>query len=223
MRAFGMQLSCAVVLVAMGSGGALAMSDAPAPDAGEVAKPRLYAAYQDDVLVARFPERLLDRGQFASMTELVDSLLRLMPALTRYHRPDSQPAVLRVARAQIHEKMCGGNPCSMRAWYLPDEGIYLEDNLHPETDLFDRSVLFHELVHYLQELNGEGAALDPCNRWYQREVQAYGLQNHYLALTGHSARVTHPGYPCRDAQQADSGASTSARGFREDGSQALAH
>jgi hypothetical protein len=223
MRAFGMQLSCAVVLAVMGSAGALAMSDAPAPDAGAAAKPGLYAAYQDDALIARSPERFVDRRQFASMTELVDSLLRLMPALTRYHRPDLQPAVVRVARAQIQERMCGGNACSMRAWYLPDEGIYLEDNLHPETDLFDRSVLFHELVHYLQELNGEGAALDACNRWYQREIQAYGLQNHYLALSGHNARVTHPGYPCRDSQQADDGASTAERSFREDGSQALAH
>jgi hypothetical protein len=219
MRAFGMQLSCAVILVVVGSGGALAMSDAPS---GEVPARGLYA-YQDDVLVARFPERLLDRGQFASMTELVDSLLRLMPALTRYRVPDSQPPVLRVARAQIEDRMCGGKACSMRAWFLPDEGIYLEDTLHPETDLFDRSVLFHELVHYLQELNAEGAELDACNRWYQREVQAYGLQNHYLALTGSGTRVTHPGYPCRGPQQADSGAPPEARGFREDSNEALAH
>jgi hypothetical protein len=42
-------------------------------------------------------------------------------------------------------------------------------------------------------------------------------------LTGHSARVTHPGYPCRDSQQVDRGSPSPARGFREDGSQALAH
>jgi hypothetical protein len=223
MRAFGMQLSSVMVLAVVGSAGTFAQSDALAAGAGGMAPPRLHAAYEDDALIARFPERLLDRGQFQSMTELVDSLLRLMPALTRYHKPDSQPAVLRVARAQIEERMCSGNACSMRAWYLPDEGIYLEDSLHPETDLFDRSVLFHELVHYLQEINGEGAELDACNRWYQREVQAYGLQNHYLALTGHGARVTHPGYPCRGSQQADTGTSAPARGFREDGGQALAH
>jgi hypothetical protein len=217
MRAFGMQLS--LILAVLGSGGALAMSDMPP---GAAPTPGLYA-YQDDALLARSPERLLDRGQFASMTELVDSLLRLMPALTRYHTPASQPQVFRVARAQIAERMCGGTACNMRAWFLPEEGVYLEDTLHPETDLFDRSVLFHELVHYLQELNGVGAELDECNRWYQREVQAYGLQNYYLSLTGHSARVTHPGYPCRGSQQADGGASPDARGFREDSSQALAH
>lgn len=222
MRAFGMQLSSVTVLAVVSSAGALAMPDAHEPHAGEVARPGLYAAYEEDAPVAR-SGRLLDRGQFESMTELVDSLLRLMPALSPYHRPDSQPPVFRVTRTQIEERMCGGNACPMRAWYLPDEGIYLEDNLHPETDLFDRSVLFHELVHYLQELNAEGATLDACNRWFQREVEAYGLQNHYLALSGNAARVTHPGYPCRDSQQAGSGTSAPVRGFREDGSQALAH
>jgi hypothetical protein len=223
MRAFGMQLSCAVVLAAMSSGGVLAMPGAPAHDAGHAAKPSLHAAYQDDSLIARSTERMLGRGEFASMPELVDSLLRLMPTLTRYHQPDSQPPVFRVTRAQIEAQMCGGQPCAMRAWYLPGEGIYLEDTLHPESDLFDRSVLFHELVHYLQELNAEGEALDACNRWYQREVQAYGLQNRYLGLTGSSARVSHPGYPCRDARQATTGAAPlGARGVSEDGSQALA-
>jgi hypothetical protein len=223
MRAFGMQLSCAMILAVAGSGSAVAMPDAPEPDAGEVAKPALYAAYQEDAPIARSLRRVLYRGQFESMTELVDSLLGLIPALTQYRKPDSQPPVLRVTRAQIEEKMCGGSACPMRAWYLPDEGIFLEDNLHPETDLFDRSVLFHELVHYLQELNAEGAALDACNRWFRREIEAYGLQNQYLALTGNGARVTHPGYPCRDSRQVERGTSATERGFREDGSQALAH
>jgi hypothetical protein len=222
MRAFGMQLSFAMVLAVVGSGSVLAMPDAPEPDAGEMAKPPLHAAYQEDAPVAR-AFAFLDRTRFESMSELVDSLLRLIPALTQYHKPDSQPLVFRVTRAQIEERMCGGIACAMRAWYVPDEGIYLEDNLHPETDLFDRSVLFHELVHYLQELNAEGAALDACNRWYQREIQAYGLQNHYLALTGSGARVTHPGYPCRGTQQVDGGAPDAQRGFRDDGSQALTH
>jgi len=217
MNPFGLQLFSVTFLAALSSGVALAMPDVPPPDAGEVPKPAWYAAYQEVPGAAGSHERLLDRGQFESMTEVVDSLLRLMPALTQYHKPASQPRVFRVTRAQIEKEMCGGRACTMRAWYLPDEGIYLEDNLHPETDLFDRSVLFHELVHYLQELNPEDAALDMCNRWFQREIQAYGLQNQYLALSGNAARVTHPGYPCRDWNQA----SPTGRGVREDGSQAL--
>lgn len=223
MNPFGLRLFSVTILAALGSGVAIAMPDVAPPDADEVPKPAWYAAYQEGTRAAGSHERLLDRGPFESMTELVDSLLRLMPALTQYHKPDSQPPVFRVTRAQIEKKMCGGRACTMRAWYLPDEGIYLEDSLHPETDPFDRSVLFHELVHYLQELNAEDAALDACNRWFQREIQAYGLQNQYLALTGNGARVTHPGYPCRDWNQVDSGASPTGRGVGEDGSQALEH
>ena len=186
------QVSSAIVLVALSSG--LAAADACEP--GELAYP---AAYQEELLAARSGEHPVERGQFESLPELVESLLGLIPALTQYHHPDSQPPVTRVTRAQIEDTMCGGAACAMRAWYLPEHGIYLEDNLHPETDLFDRSVLLHELVHYLQELHGEGAELDACNRWYQREVQAYALQNRYLALAGSQLRVTHPAYPCQDA------------------------
>ena len=226
MRAFGMQLSCAVVLAAMSSGGVLAMPGAPAHDAGHAAKPSLHAAYQDDSLIARSTERMLGRGEFASMPEPASLMPHSRPALTSLTSSlvsVFKPPVVRDTLAQIEAQMCGGQPCAMRAWYLPGEGIYLEDTLHPESDLFDRSVLFHELVHYLQELNAEGEALDACNRWYQREVQAYGLQNRYLGLTGSSARVSHPGYPCRDARQATTGAAPlGARGVSEDGSQALA-
>jgi hypothetical protein len=217
-----MRLSLVIALTALDCGGALATPDALVQGAREATQAPLHAAYQEDVPIAR-SVAFLDRTRFESMGELVDSLLSLIPKLTQYRKPDSRPLILRVTRAQIEEKMCGGQTCAMRAWYIPDEGIYLEDNLHPETDLFDRSVLFHELVHYLQELNAEGAALDACNRWYQREIQAYGLQNHYLALTGNGVRVTHPGYPCRDAQRSAGGQAPGQRSFGEDASQALAH
>lgn len=192
------QFSPAIVLVVLGSGLAAA-----SPDDGEPAR---NAAYQEGLLASRSGEHPVALDQFASLPDLVDSLLRLIPALTQYHYPESQPQVFRVTRAQIQDTMCGGAACPMRAWYLPEQGIYLEDNLHPESDLFDRSVLLHELVHYLQELNGEGAHLDACNRWFQREVQAYGLQNRYLGLAGCRSRVAHPAYPCRDASMVRSGA-----------------
>jgi hypothetical protein len=219
MGAIGVRLSLVIALSVLS--GAVCVSNAAGQDAAEAAQPPLHAAYQEGVPVAR-SLAFLDRTSFDSMDELVDSLLNLMPTLTRYRKPDSQPPIQRVTRAQIEESMCGGRACAMRAWYIPDEGIYLEDSLHPETDLFDRSVLFHELIHYLQDLNANGDGLDACNRWYQREIEAYGLQNHYLALLGNGVRVTHPGYPCRDAQRAAGGAAQAQEGVGEEGSHALA-
>ena len=62
----------------------------------------------------------------------------------------------------------------------------MDDRLSPETDLVHRSILLHELVHYLQEINGAGASMDECDRWLYREREAYRLQNQYLGLIGNS-------------------------------------
>jgi hypothetical protein len=187
------QYCSAIVLFAVSSG-----LTAASPADSEMHAPAYPAAYEEKLLAARSYEHPIERRDFEALPDLVDDLLGLLHALTRYHQPDAQPSVFRVTRAEIEDRMCGGAACPVRAWYLPEQGIYLEDNLHPETDLFDRSVLLHELVHYLQELHGEGAELDACNRWYQREVQAYALQNRYLALAGSQLRVNQPAYPCRE-------------------------
>jgi len=75
------------------------------------------------------------------------------------------------------------------ATYQPGEGIFLNERLKPETNLFDRSVLLHELVHYVQELNHERGDSRPCERWYYREIEAYAIQKSFLVMVGSSYRV----------------------------------
>jgi predicted HD phosphohydrolase len=79
--------------------------------------------------------------------------------------------------------------CGVLATYQPGEGIFLDERLKPETNLFDRSVLLHELVHYVQELNHERGDAKPCERWYHREVEAYAIQKTFLMLVGSPVRV----------------------------------
>ena len=122
----------------------------------------------------------VDFNEIKSMAKLMDSLLDAIARLSTYEKPATLPAVTRMRRAEIERTICRG-PCSVKAWYLPEEGIFLDAELAPETSLIDRSILLHELVHYLQELNGEGAELDACQRWLHREREAYALQNQYLA------------------------------------------
>jgi hypothetical protein len=127
--------------------------------------------------------RLIDRNEIDSMPELVDSLLDTIVRLSSYAKPADRPAVHKVSRAEIESTICRG-PCAVKAWHMPGEGIFLDDSLTPESDLVDRSILLHELVHFLQELNGEGTPADECARWLHREREAYELQNQYLALVG---------------------------------------
>jgi hypothetical protein len=126
---------------------------------------------------------LIDRGDIESMPQLVDSLLQTIIGLTHYRKPGATLRVTKVSRAQIERTICN-EPCAVKAWYLPEEGIFLDESLTPETNLIHRSILFHELVHWVQDVNGEAASLDPCHRWLQREQQAYELQYRYLALIG---------------------------------------
>ena len=76
------------------------------------------------------------------------------------------------------------------------EGIILDESLHPETNMFDRSILLHELVHYIQDMSGYYGNADACNRWFHRELNAYEIQNRYLGAIGHPSRVAYAGNNC---------------------------
>jgi len=125
----------------------------------------------------------IDRGTIESMPQLLDSLLDTITQLSSFQRPATPPRVTRVSRAEIEHSICSG-PCMVKAWFLPDEGLFFDESLTPESNLIHRSILLHELVHFVQEANGAGARLDACHRWVQREQQAYELQAQYLALVG---------------------------------------
>ena len=130
--------------------------------------------------------RVIDSSQIDSMPDLVDSLLDTIAKLSNYTKPNVAPRISKVARAEIERTICSG-PCWVKAWHVPGRGIFLDDSLKPESDLVHRSILLHELVHYLQEVNAEGASMDECDRWLHREREAYGVQNQYLALVGNGS------------------------------------
>ncbi|WP_185819425.1 hypothetical protein, partial [Campylobacter coli] len=77
---------------------------------------------------------------------------------------------------------CGeaATKCGVSAMYEPTRGIVFSEELEPEKNLFHRSILLHEMVHYMQELGHSMAAAATCERWYQRELEAYAIQKLYL-------------------------------------------
>ena len=123
-----------------------------------------------------------------SEAELMPALVSALDQLSKYHRLVAVPEVIRVPHARIEEMVCKAK-CAALAAYRPGEGIYLDDNLKPETDLFARSILLHELVHYVQDMNGEHEDMRPCMRWYQREQEAYAIQKVFLGMSGSPTRV----------------------------------
>jgi len=119
---------------------------------------------------------------------LVSSLLSAIDQLSKYPRPAFAPEIFHVSQERLQELACIST-CGVKATYQPGEGIFLDERLKPETSLFDRSVLLHELVHYVQELNHERGDARPCERWYYREIEAYAIQKTFLMLVGSPVRV----------------------------------
>jgi len=136
---------------------------------------------------AEFDKYLGDTSPLTE-AELVPALLSAIDQLSKYPRPAFAPEIFRVPHERLEELACT-RQCGVLATYQPGEGIFLNERLKPETNLFDRSVLLHELVHYVQELNHERGDAKPCERWYYREIEAYAIQKSFLMMVGSSYRV----------------------------------
>jgi hypothetical protein len=127
------------------------------------------------------------------MEDLLPALMDAVDQLSKYAIPDVLPPVRRVPHERIEELACGGNKCGALAAYRSGEGIYIDEALKSETDLFARSVLLHELVHYVQDVSKELAGAQACDRWYRREQEAYAIQKRFLMLVGSQVRVAYSG------------------------------
>lgn len=145
----------------------------------------MYSDYAD-------PESRHDKflGDAAELTseQLLPWLLRAVDELSKYPLPKTLPRIQRVPRAVIEDMVCAGE-CQALATYRPGEGIFIDERMQPETNLFDRSVLLHELIHYVQDLANERGEMEDCKRWYYREQEAYAIQKQFLVLVGSPVRV----------------------------------
>jgi hypothetical protein len=147
----------------------------------------MYSTYVD-TRTPFFGEELGDTHPIP-MDHLVPALLQAIDHLSKYEMPEHLPAVHRASHAKVEQLACG-KACAALAAYRPGEGIYIDQALRPETDIFARSVL-HELVHYLQDISHELASLRLCERWYRREQEAYAIQKRFLILVGSQTRVAY--------------------------------
>ena len=123
-----------------------------------------------------------------SLEEVAQQLIEIIAVLGDYRVTNQLPAIFEVPQHVLEEKLCD-QPCSVTAAYVPREGIYLAANLNPVREPLDRAVLLHELVHYLQQGHPKFAHLSGCARERAKELEAYAIQNAYLASLGSNQRV----------------------------------
>jgi hypothetical protein len=119
---------------------------------------------------------------------LLLSLFSAIAALSDYRAPAELPQVFQLPQPVIEAKVCD-EPCNVSAAYSPREGIYLAENLDPVHEPMDRSVLLHELVHYLQQGHPKFAHMTGCERERAKEQEANDIQNAYLAMINAAQRA----------------------------------
>jgi hypothetical protein len=140
----------------------------------------------------------MDKGPLA---ELVMDLFAAIHGLSGYQIPTIMPDVQLLAPQHIQEMICKG-PCGVRAFFLPEKGIFLNQGVvDPHKDAFNRSILLHELVHFVQLVSGKFETVtDKCDRWYSKELEAYQIQNAYLKTQGEPRRFAMDSLPqmCAD-------------------------
>jgi hypothetical protein len=99
---------------------------------------------------------------------------------------DGPPPALTWVDARAVVEACA---CRPPAFYR-DNTAYLSSALDL-TDVFDRSILLHELVHHVQWMAGGRAG--SCEEWRRREELAHAVQNAWLAERGSPRRVIFTG------------------------------
>ena len=131
--------------------------------------------------------------------ELIPLIFSTLQRLTRYPLPDEYPTVTYLSSDELSKLACDSK-CTVLGHYQGGLTVYLDDKLKPETNLFDRSVLLHEMVHYLQQLNlpssqSELSIHEKCVLWYTREREAYAVQEAFLIMVASPVRAGY--FPAR--------------------------
>ena len=121
----------------------------------------------------------MDHSALMSLMVELFAAIRLVSA---YPSPDAFPEVLALPQTEIQQRLCGGRACRVKAYYHPELGVIVDETLDFEHDAFDRSILLHELVHHLQKTTGKfEPVVSFCSRRISEEMEAYEIQNRYLA------------------------------------------
>jgi hypothetical protein len=119
----------------------------------------------------------------STLTSTVAGLLAWIGAHTSYALPNDKPAVALVPHAYLEQLACG-EKCPALGVYPDGNVIYIDDALQIDTNVCAKSVLLHELVHFLQHRDDRFVNLPPEIRSYAREHEAYTVQQQYLAENG---------------------------------------
>ena len=133
-------------------------------------------------------------------TELLVILLSWASHLSSYSYPEYPPEYQFKPHTFFIEHACrDNNKCNAGAWYNDNGVVYIDERLQDWEDPMIRSVIVHELVHYLQDLSGKFTE-NNCAEQLKREREAYAIQRIYINRIAGRFAATYPVYaPCPES------------------------
>ena len=132
-----------------------------------------------------------------ALAALLTELFISIHEIGGYPVPETYPEVRQVSQAELQRRFCNG-PCGVKAFYAPEEGVFIDESFDLSRNVHARSVLLHELVHHLQARSGRFDAMtNACVRSNRAEAEAYRVQNLYLISIHSTHRVAMTGWAAR--------------------------
>lgn len=141
---------------------------------------------------------------------LIAVLLSWTVSLSQYDHPGTPPEIEFKPRSFFIETACLGNErCKAAAWYDYQGVIYLDELLKDRTDAITRSVVVHEMAHYLQDISGE-YKIKSCEINQRLEREAYSIQRQYLRKIANKFASIYYSHvlPCKKPTEENDNAST---------------
>ncbi|MBI4005859.1 MAG: hypothetical protein HY356_04250 [Gammaproteobacteria bacterium] len=128
-------------------------------------------------------------------TQMISVLLSWTVYLSGYPLPETLPVIEYQPHIFFVEKACLGNKnCRVAGWYDDNGTIYLDERVKGQEDAMTRSLIVHELVHYLQDLSGKYNHKN-CEDYQAREREAYSIQRRYINRIAQQFSAIYVNFP----------------------------
>lgn len=138
-------------------------------------------------VILAFPAYALDgfKPPDQLINPLVDELLLEINQLLKLNIPEERPEVYLSSRDQIVKAFCDNDkPCNVAAVTDNKSGIIYLDTKLELNSIHNVSILYHELVHFIQIKNNMFSSLSECHKWAAAEMHAYKAQSDWLIYHG---------------------------------------
>ena len=133
---------------------------------------------------------------FISRHDELTALLNWAAYLTGYQVSESKPKLEFRPHQFFVDNACYGNQkCKVVGWYNDEGVVYIDDKLNALNSRFERSLVVHEFVHYLQHISGKFET-GTCEDFVSREREAYATQREFIMAYGAMPSMSFHQHSC---------------------------